>query len=175
MTDVIGSKTEDGVWMCADSAIGNITLDGSKLVMDNGVLAGFAGNRDTINFLITGERRKLLFSPCIEDEFTGQKIMEAFRIACKNSSVGITGIVDVLISAGSKLILLAISPGFFYTNIKEDYYAIGSGSQYSLGAMHATSDLELEDRMVRAIEAAAKWDPGNVRLPITKEFIARSK
>jgi ATP-dependent protease HslVU (ClpYQ) peptidase subunit len=146
MTCVIGLMQNGKIYMGADSLIsdGNATCSipesPSKLLEINGFLFGFSGSARIQNELMD-EQNKPLPS---DDEITiANKIYRYLNSKQENGTY-------LLMSKGKSLIWIGSSGWFSYN----DYYAIGSGYQFALGAMFITKNISNpEDRIRMALEA----------------------
>lgn len=99
-----------------------------------------------------------------EEQFLVTKVVESIRIAFKEA--GFTTIENSQESGGHFLIgfrsrLYHIANDFQVNSFAEGYAAIGSGEQYAIGALHATSNrMDPERRVLKALKAAEAHSTG---------------
>lgn len=182
MTCIVAIKDIDQnrVWLAGDRALGNLTMDEPKILKHNNTLAGFSGHRGVITRCLEDEPLNIIFNPLIEDlayqKLAMAKLREFFikNVLSEQWLNAAEYGVSILCSAGKSIIWITL-PNFTIVNVSGNYYSIGSGWQWALGAFEATKNLTnllIEDKMLKSLEAAATWDPGNVRAPFDTRFVS---
>lgn len=150
MTCVVALKQDDKIYMGADNCVsdGNgicqIANEPSKLLKIHGALIGFSGISKNQNELLSVCTINNLSQATTEDEFanTFRRVLDNIK---DNSSL-------ILLSKGQSILWVGSGGWFKYNN----YYAIGSGYQVALGALHANSKTrDPHKRIEAALEAAA--------------------
>lgn len=170
MTCIIALKCKNNIYLGADRAILNANLDCSKLVNENGVLVGFSGARSIILRCLEVIPASIIFNARVDNEDGMLSMIEELRehfykTYPKELWIDDKYQVNFLLTTGKKLFFVGL-PSFIISPLVDEYYATGSGYPYALGALYATNSIsDPEQRIKIALEAASKWDSGNVRPP----------
>lgn len=169
MTCIIGLKDNKQIVMGSDSRImsGNFIFNSNsnKIIEFENMLIGFCGScriHDTINS-----------SFVMPDNSAGKSDLQYLQSTFVNAireclECAKTSFVEENSTASmDKSALLILYHDKFYTvecdySILEysDFVAIGSGSDFALGALEVTKGLEPELRVTKALEAACKFNAG---------------
>jgi ATP-dependent protease HslVU (ClpYQ) peptidase subunit len=185
----IAAAAQDGrVWMAADSLACNeyvaiqLADDDPKIFKVGDVLFGVTGEH-RINQVLryglelpspdaTGSELRWLVCAVVP------AIRECLRAACMLEVVnGIERMgTDMLLILGYRGRIYRIERDFVVVACASSYFAAGSGLEFALGSLHATTQYAVshvedpEKRVVMAVQAAAHHGRG-VRAPITVEVV----
>lgn len=187
MTTVVGVEANGFIVMGCDSRISSYDADGqviqistlaardSKIASVGGILIGVAGDARAMNLLhlafdppplpTFNTRKKVdqymarLLVPAIRDLFEEH----GYATIAKDTKSAIEQNSQVMIGVHNRLFV--IEGDYGWSSDRQGVYAIGTGSAYALGALHATikdKDLTLEQTKEAVFEAllvAATYDP----------------
>lgn len=189
MTTIIGIQGDGFAVVCADSQVSDVSSDGSvtqivtlressgKLAINGRYVLGAAGDVRAINIL-----HHAFTPPAAPPNLKGKKLdqfMTVKFIPALRECFEIQGYAapqneqsEHLAEQGSSVIVVV--NGVIYT-VESDYswfsdsagvYALGTGAQYAMGALHALThkakDLNIntaKQYVLKALAAAAKFDP----------------
>jgi ATP-dependent protease HslVU (ClpYQ) peptidase subunit len=186
MSCVVGIKQDGKVWIGADSTAGGSLTDTlsrecSKLYRCGQLLIGHTGSMrtaqliryvfeleeydgkdDPIRYLVRSFvlplRELLKEHGAVYDETENDRDNAAGDISSAYLLVGFAGR------------LFCFDGNFIIHEYADDYGAQGSGSMLALGVLYATSsEMSPEKRITLALEAAARFDSGNVGKPFLIE------
>ena len=188
MTTIVGIQGDDYAMICTDSRVSSFdesgmayqitTLGtGSGKVSQNGkYLLGAAGDVRAINILhhaftppsptFTGSGQKL-------DQFITQKFVPALRECFENTGYAMPDNDEKnhIAEHSSQIVVVIngtiyiIDGDYSWTSDKTGIYAIGSGSSYALGALHALSNgkqlpmAKAKLSINKALAVASRFDP----------------
>lgn len=165
MSCVVALKHGGSIFMGADSAYSTTNsvckLQGNqKVVIVGSVIMGFTGEM-TLAFLrhfadppahqqgiSDSEYLALTFLPALENYLKGT-VADYWRLrsATENAIIGYNNVI------------YSISTDWHPCSLSETYWAVGSGAEYALGALHAAPHLDPESRVRTALAAAGEFCP----------------
>lgn len=169
MTCIIGLKDNNRIVMGSDSRTmsGNFIFNstGNKIIEFENITIGFCGScriSDVINSSFVMPDHP---SGKSDLQYMQSNFINAIRECLESAKA--SSVEENNTSSMDKSALLILYHDKFYTvecdySILEysDFVAIGSGSDFALGALEVTKDLEPEIRVTKALEAACKFNAG---------------
>jgi ATP-dependent protease HslVU (ClpYQ) peptidase subunit len=183
LTCIVGLVEKGAVWMGGDSLVVRdglkVTLAVGKVAHRGEFLLGTCGNHRLLSLARHVFEPPPLVAEADVDAYMAKEFAEAWR-ACLKDAGALTvengyetqdGMMMVGVRGGG---LYEIDGGFGVMRTDDNCGAIGSGDNIALGALFATPELDPERRILRALEAAEKWNDG-VRGPFTVESIGEGK
>ena len=162
MSTVVGLKTENGVWIGADSRAS--TEDGevrpfvaNKICSNGPYLIGFIGS------LRGGQLIKTEYFDAPKDVYSWPDVLidHLDEKGCLGQSEQQTSVMLCNYIIGdtrtNKMYEMLVD---FQMNEIEHYTSIGSGSCYAFGSLHSTEELNINEyqRVELALQSAAKFD-----------------
>ena len=167
MTCIVGIKGKTGIYIGGDSAVSDgdqVQIMSDKKVWSKGqFLFGYAGD------LRTGQVVKYRMKiPPINGkkpmEYMVTSFTDAMRKSLKKAGAAREENKEEennnQFLIGFKGRLFEIDPSYGVCEMTDEYVAIGSGSEYAFGSLHTTIGLKPEDRILKALEAAAHFNAG---------------
>lgn len=188
MTTIVGIQGDDYAVICTDSRVSSFDESGmayqittlgtgtSKVASNGKYLLGAAGDVRAINLLhhvFTPPAPVFSESGPKLDHFITQKFIPALRNCFENHGYAMpdNDTKDHIAEHSSQIVVVIngtiyiIDGDYSWTSDKTGIYAIGSGSSYALGALHALSngkELPLNKAKTsinKALSVASKFDP----------------
>jgi ATP-dependent protease HslVU (ClpYQ) peptidase subunit len=188
MTTIVGIQGDDYAVICTDSRVSSFDESGmayqittlgtgtSKVASNGKYLLGAAGDVRAINLLhhvFTPPAPVFSESGAKLDHFITQKFIPALRNCFENHGYAMpdNDTKDHIAEHSSQIVVVIngtiyiIDGDYSWTSDKTGIYAIGSGSSYALGALHALSngkELPLNKAKTsinKALSVASKFDP----------------
>ena len=168
LTCIVGIIEDNKIYIGGDSAfdttVGIVKSKNPKVYKKGEFIFGVAGYLSVMHALT----HVMVFPPCYEHQDPLEYIINSF-IPSYRSALHQMGLIEMEngiernrseILVGFRGRLFNIGTDFSVFENDDDYFAIGSGSLYAMGAFHATKNLRLEPEycLRRALEAAAEYD-----------------
>ncbi len=180
MTCIAAARDDDGrLWMASDSLVrmGNHQETGveglTKVFRKEDFLIGVAGRTNVKNLLrhrfSIPLRRRRFRAPFGKipgnDHYIYVTFSDALRTFLKKQGEfaeggGMTGNSPAQILVGTRWGIFQFFGGVTPLSAPKEGVAIGSGSQYAAGVLWALSKTPAKERVVRAVEAACRYDKG---------------
>lgn len=168
MTCIIGYKYNDKVIMASDTEVSDDSSknkdDIAKIFVNNGIIFGVAGDVVVNNELRWNFEPKYPSKACSDDEFICKYLrnqLKSFFKGCDNCFNKDDEFVGQLLICYNNQ-MWTISSDFAITKVKGNYTAIGSGSDYALGALYAlqNSKIDIYKKIKLAIQSAGTFGTG---------------
>ena len=167
MTCIVGIKHEDGIYIGGDSAVstGDLvqTLVDPKVWKKGNFIIGSAGGLRALQII----KYKMKIPPINGKKPTHYMItsfIDAMRKCLKQAGAAREDKKeeeqDNQFLVGYKGHLYEIDGYYGVCEVGDEFIAIGSGTDYALGSLHTTKGLPPEERLNKALEAAAYFSAG---------------
>jgi len=168
LTCIVGIIEDNKIYIGGDSAVdtptGIVKGRNPKVYKKGEFIFGVAGYLSVMNALT----HVMVFPPCYEHQDPLEYIINSF-IPSYRSALHEMGLIEMEngiernrseILVGFRGRLFSIGTDFSVFENMDDYFAVGCGSLYAMGALHSTKNLKLEPeyRLQRALEASAEYD-----------------
>lgn len=167
MTCIVGIEYNGKVFLGGDRCSSNehikTIVDRPKVFHNGPILVGYTDSfriGDLLQYHLSPAKRPKILS---DEEYVYMVLVEQIRELMKDK--GFSMVSENAETGGNCLIgykgkLYELQSDFSLNRTLSGYNAIGSGADYALGSLFATSDLSPEDRIFTALSAAANFSPG---------------
>ena len=168
MTCIAGLIQDDKIYIGGDAAFdtgtGIIRSKNPKVYKKGEFIFGVSGYLSVMHALT----HVMVFPPCYEYQDPFEYIVNNF-VPSYRSALHELGLIELdngvernrsEVLVGFRGHLFNIGTDFSVLESYDNFYSVGSGALYAMGALHATKDLKLKphDRVLRALEAASEYD-----------------